>query len=64
MSKKLIGFLLGWFLTFIGLFGLCDCKSEQEKKDFMNGWIIAFIIQIIVILIMYAIYSTLLMNLK
>ena len=64
MSKKLLGFIVGIFLGLLGLFGLAECENEQERNEFMSGWAIAFIIQIILALIIFAIASTILANYK
>lgn len=64
MSKKSLGFIVGIFLGLLGLFGLAECENEQERNEFMSGWAIAFIIQIILALIIFAIASTILANYK
>ncbi len=64
MSKKSLGFIVGIFLGVLGLFGLAECENEQERNEFMSGWAIAFIIQIILALIIFAIASTILANYK
>ncbi len=47
MSKKGLGFLLGFFFGILGLLGLLSCDEKEEKSAFMTGWAIAFVVNII-----------------
>ncbi|MBQ8427220.1 MAG: zinc ribbon domain-containing protein [Clostridia bacterium] len=55
--KTGIGALLGLFLGIIGLIiGLCLYPADTvERKTFLKGWGIAFAIEIIVVIILYAV---------
>ena len=57
-SKKGLGFVLGFFLGLIGLIiGLCMYDSTSvERKTFMKGWLISFIISIALSVIGVIIY--------
>lgn len=57
-SKKGIGFLLGFFLGIIGLIiGICMYESDStERKTFIKGWLIAFIIGMVLSVISVIIY--------
>ena len=57
-SKKGLGFLLGFFLGIIGLIiGICMYDSAStERKTFVKGWTIAFIIGISISIISTIIY--------
>ena len=54
-SKTGIGALLGIFLGLIGLIiGLCMYPNDSiERKTFMKGWAIAFIISAVLCIILY-----------
>ena len=46
-SKKGMGILLGIFTGVIGLIiGICIFQNEYERKTFVNGWLIAFFIEL------------------
>ena len=46
---KTAGVLLGLFLSLIGLvIGLLIYTDEKERKEFLSGWIIGFVIEIAV----------------
>lgn len=48
-SAKTAGVLLGLFLSLIGLvIGLLIYTDEKERKEFLSGWIIGFVIEIAV----------------
>lgn len=55
MSKKGLGFLFGFFFGILGLLGLLSCNEKEEKSAFMEGWAIAFTVNIIVIVLFIAI---------
>lgn len=57
-SKTGVGALLGFFLGIIGLIvGLLLYKDGTiERKTFIKGWAIAFVISAVVALIIYGIY--------
>ena len=46
-----LGFILGFFFGILGLLGLLACSDSEEKNAFMQGWIIAFIISILIVVI-------------
>ena len=64
-SKKGRGLLLGFFLGIIGLvIGLCLYKEgTEERKTFMNGWVISFIVYICVSVFFGIIYGVTLSSL-
>lgn len=70
MKKKKLGILLGLFFGIWGLLGLlsCETKSEynmgknSEKDEFLNGWIIVFVIRIVVSIILTIVYISMLSN--
>ena len=51
-NKSLIGFILGFFFGILGLLGLLACSDQAEKGSFMRGWLIAFIINIVLIVVL------------
>lgn len=51
MKKSTLGFILGFFFGILGLLGLLAC-SEEEKSEFMSGWIKAFVVSIILTVIL------------
>lgn len=53
MTKKGLGFLLGFFFGILGLLGLLSCEGKEEKDDFIKGWAIAFVINIIIIVVFF-----------
>ncbi len=55
MSKKSLGFLLGFFFGILGLFGLLACDNQEAKDSFMSGWWKAFIINIVLVVILFSI---------
>ncbi len=58
-SKKGIGVLFGFFLGLIGLIiGMCIYKEgTEERKTFMNGWVISFIITMVISVIIGIAYG-------
>ena len=54
-SKTLVGFLLGFFLGLIGLIiGICLYPSgSYERSSCLKGWIIAFVVEIVLLVILY-----------
>ena len=56
-SKKGMGVLSGMFLNVIGLVvGLCLYESDTtERKTFVKGWTIGFVLEIVAVIVMYAI---------
>lgn len=53
-SAKTAGVLLGLFLNLIGLvIGLLIYTDEKERKEFLSGWIIGFVIDIAVAAIIW-----------
>lgn len=57
-SKKGMGLLLGFLLGLIGLIiGICMYhEGTEERKTFMNGWIISFVINICISVVFSIIY--------
>ena len=55
VSKKTAGFLMGFFLGLIGLLiGICMYPSNSyERKTFIQGWGIAFAINIGFVVLLY-----------
>lgn len=56
MSKKTLGFILGFFFGILGLLGLLACKEQEDRDLFMKGWLIAFIIGIVLVVVILVIY--------
>ncbi|MGN0960903.1 MAG: hypothetical protein ACI4PF_01740 [Christensenellales bacterium] len=56
-SKKGLGVVLGLFLNILGLlFALLFKKGSNERKTFIKGWLIGFIISIVVCCLLVAGY--------
>lgn len=62
MKKKKLGILLGLFFGIWGLLGLLSCETKSEKDEFLNGWIIVFVIRIVVSIILTIVYISMLSN--
>ena len=57
-SKTVVGFLLGFFLGLLGLFGLLLYPAETNaRRTFLKGWLIAFIAQVVITIIVVIIVS-------
>lgn len=56
MSKKTLGFILGFFFGILGLLGLLACKEQEDRDLFMKGWLKAFILNIVLIVLIVVIY--------
>lgn len=62
MSKKTNGILLGLFFGVLGLIGLSSCTEQTQKDEFMSGWWIGIIIQVIGTILISVIYYVSTMN--
>lgn len=58
-SKKGLGILFGFLLGIIGLIiGICMYQEgTEERKTFMNGWVISFVIYICISVVIGIIYG-------
>ena len=55
-SQQGMGFLLGFFLGFLGLIiGLCLYRDDFEKRTFVRGWLFAFIVFFALVLLLIGI---------
>lgn len=57
MSKRGLGVLLSMFFGIMGLLGLLSCSTPEEKTDFMSGWVLGFVVNIIIAIFTFAIYA-------
>lgn len=58
-NNKLIGFLLGFFFGLLGLFGMLMYDNKEDKDEFLSGWLISFVINVVIIFIFVVYYFSL-----
>lgn len=64
-NKKTVGVLLGLFLGLLGLLiGICFYPyNSEERKTFMSGWLIGFVISLLIGVIFIILYLVFFSNL-
>lgn len=49
----IIGSIMGFFFSLLGLIPLCCISTSSSKKSFLIGWTIGFVIQLILGVILF-----------